>query len=103
MARQDRDGTWTLYLNDDAGALQKIVLDADTAAKVESLAQDGLARSERILAGMWTRWMRAAASNGANTLLASSPLKPYSHQTAAVYGAMLPQPFLRFLLADEAG
>lgn len=29
------------------------------------------------------------------------PLKPYAHQTTAVYGAMLPQALLRFLLADE--
>ena len=36
-------------------------------------------------------------------LLASSPLRPYAHQTNAVYGAMLPQPRLRFLLADEPG
>ena len=28
---------------------------------------------------------------------------PYAHQTNAVYGAMLPQPLLRFLLADEPG
>ena len=35
--------------------------------------------------------------------MASMPLKPYAHQTTAVYGAMLPQPLLRFLLADEPG
>ena len=35
--------------------------------------------------------------------MASTPLKPYAHQTTAVYGAMLPQPQLRFLLADEPG
>ncbi|MEV6923953.1 helicase-related protein [Dactylosporangium sp. NPDC051485] len=103
MAQQMSDGRWTLYLADDEGALRKIVLEADLAAKTEILAQDGRAPSERILAGMWTQWMRAASSNAANSLLASSPLKPYAHQTAAVYGAMLPQPFLRFVLADEAG
>ena len=36
-------------------------------------------------------------------LIASTPLRPYAHQTTAVYGAMLPQPLLRFLLADEPG
>ncbi|WP_327089190.1 DEAD/DEAH box helicase [Nonomuraea sp. NBC_01738] len=30
-------------------------------------------------------------------------LRPYPHQVSAVYGAMLPQPQLRFLLADEPG
>ena len=66
------------------------------------LAQDG-GRSERVLAGMWTHWMAAASMNARSTLLASSPLVPYAHQAHAVYGAMLPQPWLRFLLADEPG
>jgi SNF2 family DNA or RNA helicase len=35
--------------------------------------------------------------------LATTPLRPYPHQNRAVYGAMLPQPLLRFLLADEPG
>jgi SNF2 family DNA or RNA helicase len=47
--------------------------------------------------------MAAASMNANTTLLASSPLRPYAHQANAVYGAMLPQPFLRFLLADEPG
>ena len=47
--------------------------------------------------------MAAAATNAESTLLASTPLNPYAHQATAVYGAMLPQPFLRFLLADEPG
>lgn len=38
-----------------------------------------------------------------STLLASTPMEPYAHQANAVYGAMLPQPFLKFLLADEPG
>jgi hypothetical protein len=47
--------------------------------------------------------MQAATSGAAATALASTPLKPYAHQQNAVYGAMLPQPRLRFLLADEPG
>nr|WP_255495461.1 helicase-related protein [Nocardia sp. GTS18] len=47
--------------------------------------------------------MHAAATNAETSAMASTPLKPYAHQTTAVYGAMLPQPQLRFLLADEPG
>ncbi|SIN14420.1 protein of unknown function [Micromonospora cremea] len=56
-----------------------------------------------MLAGMWTRWMAAAATNAESSAIASTQLRPYAHQTTAVYGAMLPQPLLRFLLADEPG
>ncbi|MFF4487695.1 SNF2-related protein [Streptomyces sp. NPDC001544] len=52
---------------------------------------------------MWTQWMNAAATNAESSAMAATPLKPYAHQTTAVYGAMLPQPLLRFLLADEPG
>lgn len=47
--------------------------------------------------------MTAAAANAETSAMAAMPLKPYAHQTTAVYGAMLPQPLLRFLLADEPG
>ena len=47
--------------------------------------------------------MDAAAINAESSAMASMPLKPYAHQTTAVYGAMLPRPHLRFLLADEPG
>ena len=47
--------------------------------------------------------MDAAATNAESSAMASTTLKPDAHQTIAVYGAMLPQPHLRFLLADEPG
>jgi superfamily II DNA or RNA helicase len=97
------DGGCTLYVVDDAGDFAKVPLTAEQISLVEILAEDGRAPSSRVLAGMWTRWMSAAATNATATLLASSPLRPYAHQANAVYGAMLPQPFLRFLLADEPG
>ncbi|MGI6797713.1 helicase-related protein [Gordonia sihwensis] len=56
-----------------------------------------------MLAGLWTRWMHAASTNAETSAMASTPLRPYAHQTTAVYGAMLPQPMLRMLLADEPG
>lgn len=99
-----------------SGGVRLFVLDADgqllphpvdlsegDLASVTALEQDGGGDSARVLAGMWTRWMAAAATSAKATLLASTPLEPFSHQANAVYGAMLPQPRLRFLLADEPG
>lgn len=103
LAKPEDSGGWSLYVLDDGSSLHKVSLTADQAEQVEVLVQDGRAPSARVLAGMWTRWMSAAATNAATTLLASSPLRPYAHQANAVYGAMLPQPYLRFLLADEPG
>ena len=45
--------------------------------------------------------MAAAAMNAESSAMASTPLKPYAHQTTAVYGAM-PQPLLRFLPGRRA-
>jgi superfamily II DNA or RNA helicase len=102
-ARKLPGGGWSLYVIDDDQVLYKAELTAGEADQVEILAKDGSAPSARILAGMWTQWMAAAATNANSTLLASSPLNPYAHQANAVYGAMLPQPWLRFMLADEPG
>lgn len=102
LASELADGSWTLFVADDDGAIHELTL-RDGDSRVELLTADGSASSSRVLAGMWTRWMHAAATNAESTLLASSPLQPYAHQANAVYGAMLPQPFLRFLLADEPG
>jgi superfamily II DNA or RNA helicase len=94
---------WRVYITTDAGAIHQIDLTHDEAQQTTILREDGAARSAALLAGFWTKWMRAASTAAKSTILASSPLRPYVHQTNAVYGAMLPQPRLRFLLADEAG
>ena len=96
-------GGWTLFLLDDTGGIHEIELAADDTETVTKILTDGAADSARVLAGMWTRWMAAAATNAESSAIASTQLQPYAHQTAAVYGAMLPQPLLRFLLADEPG
>lgn len=101
LAVPDAGGGWTLFVTDDSGRYHKAHLSDPSDAQI--LAKDGGARSERALAGLWTEWMAAASMNARSTMLASSPLKPYAHQANAVYGAMLPQPWLRFLLADEPG
>lgn len=99
----DETGALDLILVDDDGRRHEVNLAVGDTTSVRVLVSDGNADSARVLAGMWTRWMDAAATNAETSAMASTPLKPYAHQTTAVYGAMLPQPQLRFLLADEPG
>ncbi len=93
----------TIFVETAEGVYTPIELAEDEFAKIETLDSDGGADSARVLAGMWSQWMAAAGANADTTVLASTPLRPYAHQSNAVYGAMLPQPRLRFLLADEPG
>ena len=96
------DGSWRLYV-DDGPAIRSVSLTPEQVEKVEALAEDGSASAAAVLAGLWSEWMRRASVGSKATALASSPLDPYPHQNRAVYGTMLPQPLLRFLLADEPG
>jgi superfamily II DNA or RNA helicase len=102
FAAQQASG-WRLYVVSPDGALRPVDLTEDEAKHVGVLTNDGAADSARVLAGLWTQWMAAAGANANSSVLASTPLRPYAHQSNAVYGAMLPQPMLRFLLADEPG
>lgn len=97
------DGGWVLFVEQSPGSFAKVSLTEAEAGACEVLAEDGSGDSAALLAGFWTVWMRAAACGARSAALAASPLKPYAHQMNAVYGAMLPQPRLRFLLADEPG
>ena len=99
----EEPGSWDLILVDDDDRRHEVNLGPGDTLTVKTLVSDGRADSARVLAAMWTRWMDAAATNAESSAIASMPLKPYAHQTTAVYGAMLPQPRLRFLLADEPG
>lgn len=103
MAVQTPDGGAQLAVQDDAGLVSLRMLSPAEAEAVQVLRRDLAGDSGRVLAGMWTQWMAAANHNARTTMLASSTLKPYIHQANAVYGAMQPQPMLRFLLADEPG
>lgn len=103
VAPSDADGVTALFVVDDAGAMHEVRIGPGESGKVRALVSDGSGDSARVLAGMWTRWMAAAATNAESSAIASTQLRPYAHQTTAVYGAMLPQPLLRFLLADEPG
>ena len=94
---------WRLYLKDDRDEIVRVDLSKEDAARIEVLAEDGGGSPAKVLAGLWAEWMKAATLDAKATALATSPLRPYAHQSNAVYGAMLPQPRLRFLLADEPG
>lgn len=64
---------------------------------------DGLGDPAKALAGLWGQWMRYTSPRLRSAALATRPLKPFAHQDEAVFDHMLPQPRLRFLLADEPG
>ena len=102
LAMPTADG-WQLFVEKPTGHFHKVLLTRDEAAACEILTEDGGGDSTAVLAGLWTAWMKAASAGARSAALASSPLKPYAHQMNAVCGAMLPQPSLRFLLADEPG
>jgi superfamily II DNA or RNA helicase len=95
------DGGWYLFVARDDGTLTEHKVSDEGA--VERLSEDGGAEPAAVLAGLWAQWMGSATQNASAAALASMPLVPYAHQSRAVYGSMLPQPLLRFLLADEPG
>ena len=104
FARPGLSGDWILYVaRDGDDSFSKVIVSAEDAARVEVLTADGGGSSAAALAGMWTCWMAAATTDISVSALSASSLRPYAHQVSAVYGAMLPQPWLRFLLADEPG
>jgi len=98
----DANGT-RLFVTDPDGGLRQVDLTLAEAEQVEVLVPDAGAAPAAALAGMWAAWMRHTCGSPYPSALASSPLRPYAHQSEAVYGNMLRQPMLRFLLADEPG
>jgi SNF2 family DNA or RNA helicase len=92
-----------LILRRSDGSLgdRTITWDQLTAARVPE--NDGQGRSTQALAGLWGRWMQYASPRLRSAALATRPLRPFAHQDEAVFDHMLPQPRLRFLLADEPG
>jgi superfamily II DNA or RNA helicase len=84
------------------GLVEVFVLSGDVAGcKVP--ASDGSGDSGRAITAVWAQWMRWAIPRIRSAVLATRPLRPYAHQDDAVFGVMLSQPRLRFLLADEPG
>ncbi|SRR6266536_2020000 len=54
---------WKLYVKDDDGAFHPVDLTEAEAARVIVVSEDGGGDSARVLAGIWTQWMRAAGVN----------------------------------------
>jgi SNF2 family DNA or RNA helicase len=81
----------------------------DRTVSWEQLAVAGVAENDghgepsKALAGLWGGWMQYASPRLRSAALATRPLKQFAHQDEAVFDHMLPQPRLRFLLADEPG
>jgi superfamily II DNA or RNA helicase len=72
-------------------------------AEVKVAAHDGSGNSGHAITAVWARWMAWSVPRIRSAVLATRPLRPYAHQDDAVFGVMLSQPRLRFLLADEPG
>jgi superfamily II DNA or RNA helicase len=101
-----RDGdSWELFVREgtDGAPLRLADLGPAEVALTEIVTEDGSSDSKLVLAALWAEWMASATTSAKSAALASSTLRPYPHQHQAVYGAMLPQPMLRFLLGDEPG
>ena len=80
---EDAGGT-RLFVTDVHGELGQVDLSAAEAAQVEVLVPDAGADPSAVLAGMWAAWMRHTCGAPYPSVLASSPLRPYAHQSEAV-------------------
>lgn len=81
----------------------RVTLTADEVAGSRQPTNDGQGSSAQAIAALWGRWMDWATPRIRAAATATKPIKPYAHQDEAVFTHMLPQPRLRFLLADEPG
>lgn len=102
-ARPLDGGGWRLYVVTSDGGLRRIDLQPDDIPSVVVLRQNGAADPAKVIAALWAEWMRAATVDTKASAMPTTSLRPYAHQVEAVYGRMLPQPRLRFLLGDEPG
>ncbi len=98
-------GGIVVYVKDDltSQVVRPVELTSVQAQQIKVITEDGGASPKVVLAGLWNEWMLGAVRSARSSVLASTSLRPYPHQMDAVYGHMLTQPLLRFLLADEPG
>ena len=92
-----------LILRTTTGSLLDRTLTVQQLAKARVPETDGLGQPAKALAGLWGRWMEFASPRLRSAAVATRPVKQFAHQDEAVFDHMLPQPQLRFLLADEPG
>ena len=102
-ARDGDGGVLFIEGGSPSGGVGSVYLTDAEAEQVEIITEDGGGSPGVVLAGLWAEWMLSSIRSAASTVMASTSLTPYPHQMSAVYGRMLPQPRLRFLLADEPG
>ena len=69
----------------------------------ENLRLDFLAAAEAVRAAAEAEWLSYGYLTNPTFATETSLIDPLPHQRIAVYDVMLPQPRLRFLLADDAG
>jgi len=102
-AEATTDGRFELVLKLPSGDLQEVTVDREEVEAALQPSNDGDGRSDGVLAALWGRWMEWATPRIRSAATATKPLTPFAHQDEAVFVHMLPQPRLRFLLADEPG
>lgn len=92
-----------LVVKSPTRGLQQAFLGLDELERAKVTRHDGGGDPDRALTALWAAWMNFAIPRIRSAVIATRPLRPYAHQDEAVFTAMLPQPRLRFLLADEPG
>jgi hypothetical protein len=92
-----------LILRGPNGVLKDRTVSWEQLAAAGVAENDGQGEPSGALAGLWGRWMQYASPRLRSAALATRSLKQFAHQDDAVFDHMLPQPRLRFLLADEPG
>jgi superfamily II DNA or RNA helicase len=86
-----------------ARGLVEVFLRPSEVAQHKVSVHDGSGVGGRAITAVWAKWMEWAIPRIRSAVLSTRPLRPFAHQDDAVFGAMLPPPRLRFLLADEPG
>lgn len=100
----DRDGEEvTLFFERTDGTSGTMDMSNDVFNHLTALRTTGTGDPNIALAALWGYWIKRAIADIRQTTLATTPLQAYAHQDEAVFEVMLPQPTLRFLLADEPG
>ena len=98
----ETDKAINLVLKGPSG-LTEVTLSQIELQEAQQPANDGQGNSAGAIAGLWSKWMEWATPRIRSAAAATKPIKLYAHQDEAVFVHMLPQPRLRFLLADEPG
>jgi SNF2 family DNA or RNA helicase len=99
----EAEGVVECVLESPGDQLERVRLTFEELAAAIAPANDGLGDSLRAVTALWALWMQSVIPRIRQATLATRPVRPYGHQDEAVFTRMLPQPRLRFLLADEPG